>query len=245
MPNKGYIAYCPFYKTDSKERIACEDTPRRFKSTEAKEKWLTEYCIEINGYRKCPHAVKLKTLKERLLDSSLSPSEQNNKLWEYKYEQAMREEVKLNARVTKQAKRINGLTEELKLLRNKIRASERYIADLKEKNLKLTSREQQMANEINALAQIYEGRFAYLLDQMEDKSLWISSVDKWLEINEYRLLPMSDNNKQITRWRLDKRARKELGDGNETGGTTTEVSGASEEEESSERRQQTSTNTSK
>jgi len=60
----GRFALCPYFHSEKRLSISCEDTVRQFYSKKDKLKRLSEYCDK--DWEKCQHAVALNDLYERM-----------------------------------------------------------------------------------------------------------------------------------------------------------------------------------
>ena len=55
----GFYIVCPFYKSDSRLSVTCEDCVRQFFSKDEKTDYIKKYCESIEGYRRCRYAAEL------------------------------------------------------------------------------------------------------------------------------------------------------------------------------------------
>ena len=67
MSNKGRCAVCPFYLTHSSKSITCEDSLRRYSSSETRRKHMNKYCY-VPAWTECVHAIALANLYELMSD---------------------------------------------------------------------------------------------------------------------------------------------------------------------------------
>ena len=60
----GIFAVCPFFHSEKKLSISCEDTVRQFYSRKDKKAQLKDFCE--SAWESCPHAIALNELYERM-----------------------------------------------------------------------------------------------------------------------------------------------------------------------------------
>lgn len=60
----GRFAVCPYYKSDKRMSVSCEDTVRQFYSKEHKRAWTKAFCD--NAWEECRYARDLNDLYERM-----------------------------------------------------------------------------------------------------------------------------------------------------------------------------------
>lgn len=60
------FAVCPFFQSDKRLSISCEDTVRQFYSKREKQVQMSKHCDSISGWKACPYAKALNDLYERM-----------------------------------------------------------------------------------------------------------------------------------------------------------------------------------
>lgn len=65
MPNENVKA-CPFYRTDYREHIRCEDTSIEFEDEKTRREYARKYCTSPIRYKECKEARRLIDKYERL-----------------------------------------------------------------------------------------------------------------------------------------------------------------------------------
>jgi hypothetical protein len=82
---------CPYYDTDKKAHITCEDGILHFSSREEKRKYMTCYCGKHDGYLKCEKAARL----QKIYDTADGYRELQERLQENKMYSMQREMNKI------------------------------------------------------------------------------------------------------------------------------------------------------
>ena len=75
----GYYVVCPFYLSDSRNSITCEDCIRLFPSKKEKRKHLREYCECIHNYKSCKWASDLLNLYKEFEDMDMTKEQRELK----------------------------------------------------------------------------------------------------------------------------------------------------------------------
>ena len=68
----GFYVVCPFYNSDSRNSISCEDCIRQFPDKKKKRRHIREYCESMENYKKCPWASELLKLYKEMDDMKMS-----------------------------------------------------------------------------------------------------------------------------------------------------------------------------
>jgi hypothetical protein len=60
----GLYVVCPFYLSDSRASISCEDCIRQFSSKAEKRAYIRRYCEDMDGWKMCPYAIEMNAIYE-------------------------------------------------------------------------------------------------------------------------------------------------------------------------------------
>lgn len=197
MPNSCHVPVCPFYVDEKRKSISCEDTFRGFKTTEMKYSWMEIYCDSWE-WQKCPYARDLSEAYARFEEGDI------NALEEHKIE-AMKKEMKslstklgrAEKRIARQQKKIDELRLSNQSFANnneKLREmNRRYLARWKEAEKQLREYEKKIADQLGAMAGIYEQRMCYLIDTYADGKFYDSEVEAWAGDKAFALMHDTDD----------------------------------------------------
>ena len=233
MPNTGRITKCPYYRDEKNLSISCEDTFRRFRWPAQKNNWMDKYCDD--NWQACEHAKELEALYDKM-----GGNEMGNKILQLEQENAAikKELRKVSSMLGKATKREERKDDKIRELMTQNRALEKVMLREKQKSAELKHKLDKATLDITALADIYEGRIAYLLANFTDGFLNEEELRKWAESFEYALVPEAteedpDGREVVVLWRVMTReieddAHKSRGPSSEvsqTGGGTAEKTG--------------------
>lgn len=169
-------AICPFFMSEKRKSITCEDCFRLFNSLEKKDAWMDKYCS--NSWEDCPHAKKLNDAYERVEQGDKMALEQN-------MIDSLRKELKgafskisrLENKLRKAEAKNKDLEIQKKLIYEKCRKAVQELSEYKNKE----------AERYYSLAKLYEDRIAYLIDTFCGGKLEENTVKAWAEGKEYAL----------------------------------------------------------
>ncbi len=68
----GFYVVCPFYKSDSRSSISCEDCIRLFPDKKKKRRHIREFCEDMENYKNCPWACALLEMYKEMDDMKMS-----------------------------------------------------------------------------------------------------------------------------------------------------------------------------
>ncbi len=68
----GYYIVCPFYLSDSRNSISCEDCIRQFGTKKEKRRHIRTYCESLERYGDCPWASELLKMYKEFEDMKLT-----------------------------------------------------------------------------------------------------------------------------------------------------------------------------
>ena len=182
MPNNGRIAVCPYYRDEKNLSISCEDTYRRFRWPVQKSRWMDAYCDK--GWEGCPFAQALNRLYERMGEGSMDGRELE---MEHRLKASEREKRKLSSLLGKAEKREKEKDAEIRKLRKRNRALEAFYVKNRAAMDGIRELKERMRAELELLAEIYEGRIAYLMANFAGGRLDEAAMKTWLAEFEYRI----------------------------------------------------------
>lgn len=182
MPNVNYHVHvlCPYFQTDKKMSISCEDTFRTYESEESKLAWMGMYCDSWE-WEKCPYAVDM---TEAYYRQEKGDSEAVEK---HKTEALEKELKSMSKRLGRCLKRNEQLQKVNKVMHTKMDRAIRQLEEYK----------QHEAQRYFDLASIYEARIAYLIDTYCDGRLPEADVIAWAEGKEFALTYDQDSEERI------------------------------------------------
>ena len=172
MPNANHHVHvlCPYFRTDKKLSISCEDTFRTYGSEESKLAWMGMYCDSWE-WEKCPYAVDM---TEAYYRQEKGDTEALKKQKTEALEKELKSMAKRLGRAEKRAERLAKVNE---LMHQKMEKAVKQLEEYK----------QTEARRYFDLSQIYEARIAYLIDTYCNGRLAEADVRAWAEGKEYAL----------------------------------------------------------
>lgn len=181
MPNNGRYTMCPYYRDERNKSISCEDTFRRFTSKRKKFQWMSNFCDE--SWSECPYAKALTDLWNRIDEGA----DMETEMLQHKLRELQKEQKKMSSmlgKADKQAEKDKKTIKELKARAERLiqmyrKANQQYL-DEKTRNTKV-------ANQVFAVANMYEGFMTYLLEVFSMGEFRVENYEKWAEGKEFRL----------------------------------------------------------
>ena len=184
MPNNliSCDILCPFYLSEQKLSISCEDSPHFFTKKSKKNWWIKSYCVD--NWQGCKYAAGL-------LKAYDDDERGDEAALENKKNESLREELRLLSGRYGQAKsameRKDRKIEELrkenedlsKVNENNVLHRKRLYKRLRETKQELEQATKEMYDQLMQINDIYMDRLAYLIDTKCDDGLLQSDVDKW------------------------------------------------------------------
>ena len=169
---------CPYYIDENKKSISCEDVCRSFRSQKAKWRWMDIYCDSWE-WMKCPWAADISEAYQRF----------------EKGDTMALDEQKLKAQ-----------TKEIKYLRTRLgkaeKRNEALYARWKQTDQELREFRNNAAEELSAMAQIYEQRMCYLIDRFAPEGIREADIKEWAADKEFALVAdFTDDGKAIS-WKV-------------------------------------------
>lgn len=196
----GRYTVCPYYQTDRRKTIRCEDALRLFRTLERKDEWMSVYCD--GAWKECPYAAALAKAYEEGGDA-VEELKRDQSQEEYRVALSMlgKTEAKLKAKeeANKELRRKN------KDLHAKADRWEGRARELQKKLRESEKEKEKMAgvivDQVNTIMAIYEKRIAYLMTFLDTQSFSDVDVDTWSEMSDYKIT--SDGTKDNRIWRLE------------------------------------------
>lgn len=188
---------CPFYIDENRKTISCEDVCRSYDSLNEKLSWMDLYCDSWD-WAKCPYAVDLSEAYRRYEEGDeMALVEQELKANKKEIESLIRKLGRANKKIERMQKKIDELrsvnqsfTAVNESLENQKRS---YFEKWKEADAKLKEYEKKIADQLGALAGIYEQRMCYLIDKcIADGKFYDSEAEAWAGDKEFALMHDAD-----------------------------------------------------
>ena len=161
---------CPFYIDESRHSISCEDVCRSYDSLNEKLSWMDIYCDSWD-WQKCPYAVDISEAYRRY--------EEGDEMALIEHElKAQKNEIKsLTTKLGRANKKLDKANAKIQDLEAQKRI---YFEKWKKVQQQLDEYEKKIADQLGAMAGIYEQRMAYLMDSYaEDGRLYEQEVEHW------------------------------------------------------------------
>lgn len=162
----GHYVQCPFYVSDRRLSISCEDIYRRHDSKSAKHKWMRGYCDK--AWESCPYARNLSDVY------NMKGAELNKELDKLRVKELQAEQRKLMSRIG--------------VLEKKEQKYQERIQNLQAIVQKYKDRERTVSYQIDKLASMYEGFITYLLSVFSMGEFRIENYENWSKDKEFQLL---------------------------------------------------------
>ena len=193
MPNFNHIPICPYYQSEKKKSISCEDTFRRFDSTSRRNAWLTMYCDSWDWMR-CPYAADLSEAYERY-EKGDEMAIENHEI------EALRKELKsVTTKLGRAEKRTERQQKKIDELRsvNQSLTNAKIALDKKSRHFQMRYNEaaehnkefeQKIFDQVQKISRMYEQRICYLIEEfVPDKRFTESDVSEWAEDKAFALV---------------------------------------------------------
>lgn len=193
MPKYTVYKICPYYIDENKKSISCEDCCRSFRSPKAKYKWMNKYC-DTWEWEKCPWAIDLTEAYRRYEKGDIHALENHEIEALTKETKYLRTRLgKAEKRVERQQKKIDELRAVNQSFMNNSNNLEKQKRNFYEKwraaEQELQKYRDKAGDELSAMAEIYETRFCYLIDNFApDKTVREDDVKAWAEDKEFALV---------------------------------------------------------
>lgn len=192
---------CPYYQSEKRQTISCEDTCRRFKSLKDKWVWMDKYCDA--DYERCPYAAEITKAYSELEEGDIRALDKE------KIGALGKENQKLLSALGRAEKRVERQQKKIDELRAVNRSYVQKYDDLEQKRRveysKRRSAEEglrkangKILDELAQLSAIYEQRMAYLIETYApDGKLMESMVEEWAGDRSFALVHDTDDDGEI------------------------------------------------
>ena len=174
-----HYVLCPYYVTDKKDNISCEDIYRTFRSGQKKYKWMRNYCEA--SWDECPYAKELNEMYERIEkgeDMAKEQAEQREKAWKKEHHNLSIQLGSAKKKIERQQSKIDELMAKNRELYLKWRDTDQELTNV---NMKVYGQLQKMS-------QLYEDRMAYLIDTKCGGEMKEKDVEAWAKGKEYAIV---------------------------------------------------------
>lgn len=161
---------CPYYIDESRSSISCEDVCRSYDSAEKKWAWMDMYCDSWD-WMKCPYAMDRSEAYTRFEEGEeMALIEQEVKAQKKEIESLLRKLGRANKKLDKERAKNKDLESQKRI----------YFEKWRKADEQLNEYEKKIADQLGAMAGIYEQRMAYLIDSYaDDGRLYEQEVEHW------------------------------------------------------------------
>ena len=161
---------CPYYIDESRRSISCEDVCRSYASENKKWAWMDMYCDSWD-WMKCPYAADISEAYRRYEEGDeMALIEQELKAQKKEIESLLRKLGRANKKLDKERAKNKDLESQKKIYFEKWRKADEQLHEYEKK----------IADQLGAMAGIYEQRMAYLIDSYAaDGRLYEQEVEHW------------------------------------------------------------------
>ena len=161
---------CPYYIDESRRSISCEDVCRSYSSENKKWAWMDMYCDSWD-WMKCPYAMEISEAYRRYEEGDeMALIEQELKAQKKEIESLLRKLGRANKKLDKERAKNKDLESQKKIYFEKWRKADEQLHEYEKK----------IADQLGAMAGIYEQRMAYLIDSYaDDGRLYEQEVEHW------------------------------------------------------------------
>ena len=184
---------CPFYIDESRHSISCEDVCRSYDSLNEKLSWMDIYCDSWD-WMKCPYAADISEAYRRY--------EEGDEMALIEHElKAQKKEIES---LLRKLGRANKNIDKLKAKNQDLEAQKRiYFEKWKKAQEQLDEYEKKIADQLGAMAGIYEQRMAFLIDSYaEDGRLYEQEVEEWAKRKDQAFALVHDYDGSSRYWKV-------------------------------------------
>lgn len=174
---------CPFYIDESRKTISCEDVCRSYSSENKKWAWMDMYCDSWD-WMKCPYAADISEAYRRYEEGDeMALIEQEIKAQKKEIESLLRKLGRANKKLDKERAKNKDLESQKRIYFEKWRKADEQLHEYEKK----------IADQLGAMAGIYEQRMCYLIDNYADGKFYDSEVEAWAGDKAFALMHDSDD----------------------------------------------------
>lgn len=95
----GFYVVCPFYMSDSRNSISCEDCIRQFPDKKTKRQHIRNFCEDMENYKSCPWAYSLLKMYEEFEDMKMTKEQRETRAAKHIAESYARENESLRLQI--------------------------------------------------------------------------------------------------------------------------------------------------
>lgn len=201
---------CPFYKSNKRKTIACEDCFHRFDEEEDLQEHMNRYCDQ--DWQECSYAKDLMDAYE------LVEKGDENALEDYKRDAKDAELKSLSSKLGRAEKRIEARDQEIRDLRKKNRdldqkcmemeglvrkvnaRDEKMAEHLRETQKKLHDITEDLSEKIGKAMSLYKDRLCYMISEYAGGELPEEEVERWAEGKEFSIILETEDGNKI--WKV-------------------------------------------
>lgn len=174
---------CPYYIDESRNSISCEDVCRSYSSENKKWAWMDMYCDSWD-WMKCPYAADISEAYRRYEEGDeMALIEQELKAQKKEIESLLRKLGRANKKLDKERAKNKDLESQKRIYFEKWRKADEQLHEYEKK----------IADQLGAMAGIYEQRMCYLIDNYADGKFYDSEVEAWAGDKAFALMHDSDD----------------------------------------------------
>lgn len=175
---------CPFYIDESRHSISCEDVCRSYDSLNEKLSWMDLYCDSWD-WQKCPYAADISEAYRRYEEGDeMALVEHELKAQKKEIESLLRKLGRANKNLDKLKAKNQDLESQRKIYYEKWRKAQDQLNEYEKK----------IADQLGAMAGIYEQRMAYLIDSYAaDQRLYEQEVEHWAGDRAFTIIHDEDD----------------------------------------------------
>ena len=218
MPNNliSCEIQCPFYLSEKRLSISCEDSPHFFAKKSKKNWWIKSYCAD--NWQGCKYAAGL-------LKAYDDDERGDEAALENKKSESLREELrvmslrlgKAKESIERKDRKIDELRKEnedlSKVNENNVLHRKRLYKKLRETKKELEQATKEMYDQLMQINDIYIDRLAYLIDTKcrDTDGLLQEDVDKWVasQEEEYSIVGTWDEKTDGRLWSVVREAKED------------------------------------
>lgn len=196
---------CPYFQSEKRQTISCEDVVRRFKTLEAKWIHMDRYCDA--DYMSCPYAIDLQRAYEQEQKGDIRALDKE------KITALQKEHAKLLSALGRAEKRIERQQKKIDDMRAVNKSFTAKYEDLEQKrraeyakrrkaeaDLKIA--QGKVIDELGKLGEIYEQRMCYLIENFVPvKMFYEDNAEAWAGDKAFALVAEKDDDDRIV-WKV-------------------------------------------
>ena len=174
---------CPYYIDESRRSISCEDVCRSYSSENKKWAWMDMYCDSWD-WMKCPYAADISEAYRRYEEGDeMALIEQELKAQKKEIESLLRKLGRANKKLDKARAKNQDLESQKRIYFEKWRKADEQLREYEKK----------IADQLGAMAGIYEQRMCYLIDKYADGKFYDNEVEAWAGDKAFALMHDTDD----------------------------------------------------